>query len=127
MDIEASWKVVKMQTSCPLCLGTLRNLNVNDEARSSWYCQDCYDESVCIARFSCSYKKTNEELIYYTLYLDAYCIENTYDLNKTKISMREKDVPHVQYKNILFLPLIHFEIDNLAKIRQKLKLLLTFM
>lgn len=115
-----------MNRLCPLCQNSLSASNIHNNEITLLSCKTC-KRSNYDSKFSLSYNNEKSEVVRCTLYLDAYCVDNSYTANKTIISMMDKESPEPRYKAIIYLPLVHFEFDSLDKIRQKLKLLLTLM
>ena len=114
---------------CPLCLGDLTEIKHHDVAKLHFYCSKCCAPNI-LSKYRVLYHKNNNQLYEYTLYLDDYCIKNYHDDNKTVISVLSINAPklhQLEYVETLYLPLVHFEFYNLAKIRKQLQFLLFTM
>lgn len=112
-----------MIDTCPICNNSLEEMDSFVEMRQSFGCFTCRHHSH-LSNFMIQVDKESKELTSYTIYLGKYCIENSFDLNRTIISIQM--IEFSKYEKKLFLPLIRFDLYDLDSINRKLNLILTF-
>jgi hypothetical protein len=112
--------------NCPVCKTELAELELAKNTRSFFICnEDSHGPGI---QYESSYLKATDQLLYYRLRVDRYSVESMYETNKTHISQL-KEVPGFEpkFETILYLPLIHFELDNVDEVKKKLKLILLML
>ncbi len=112
--------------NCPVCKTELAELEIAKNARSFFICNESSHGPGI--QYESSYHKATDQLLYYRLRVERYSIESMYETNKTHIS-ELKEVPGFEpkFETVLYLPLIHFELDDVAAVRKKLKLILLML
>ncbi len=112
--------------NCPVCKTELAELEIAKNARSFFICNESSHGPGI--QYESSYLKATDQLLYYRLRVEKYSIESMYETNKTHISMLKEVIGlEPKFETILYLPLIHFELDNVDEVKKKLKLILLML
>lgn len=103
---------------CPVCSNELYQSENTSPRESYFICTN--DSHANGVGFSAVYDRDTEEILYFSMQIDKYCVRNDYKKNKTNILI-EGDLGRQPF---LYLPLVHFELYNVDEIKKKLKLLI---